>query len=190
MLPEGDQTSQSVKQMKAMMDVAMGGRVAEELILGKEETTSGASSDIASATNIARNMVTKYGMSESLGPLYHERSELETLSPATREAIEAEVKSYVTRGENNAKRILSQHKEELHRLAKGLLSHETLSREEIGELLAGKEIRLQDKVSAATKAASGAATAAAGGKSRAKGGAAVPATAAARDGEQGGAQVA
>jgi len=189
-LPEKDQLNLSRQQMLAHIDVCMGGRVAEELIFGHDCVTTGASSDLQQATSMARNMVTKYGMSESLGPLYHERSELETLSPATREAIEAEVKSYVTRGENNAKRILSQHKEELHRLAKGLLSHETLSREEIGELLAGKEIRLQDKVSAATKAASGAATAAAGGKSRAKGGAAVPATAAARDGEQGGAQVA
>jgi ATP-dependent metalloprotease len=67
MLPEGDQTSQSVKQMKAMMDVAMGGRVAEELIFGKEEATSGAMSDIANATKIARNMVTKYGFSEEIG---------------------------------------------------------------------------------------------------------------------------
>ena len=165
--------------------------VAEELIFGRDFVTTGASSDLQQATSMARNMVTKYGMSESLGPLYHERTELENLSPATREAIEAEVKSYVTRGENNAKRILSQYKDELHRLAKGLLAHETLSREEIGELLAGREIRQQEKVSAAAKAAaSGAAAAAAGGKARATGGAAVPATAAARDGEQGGAQVA
>lgn len=64
MLPEGDQTSQSLKEMLAFMDVAMGGRVAEELIFGRQEVTSGAMSDIQHATRIARNMVTKYGFSD------------------------------------------------------------------------------------------------------------------------------
>jgi len=90
---------------------------------------------------MARNMIIKYGMAEHLGPMYHERSELETLSPATREAVEAEVKTFVTRAEANARRILGQHKDELHKLAKGLLEHETISRAEIGELLAGRPIR-------------------------------------------------
>ena len=126
-------------------------------------------------------MVTKYGMSESLGPLFHDRGELENLSPATREAIEAEVKSYVQRGEANARRILTAHKEELHRLAKGLLEHETLSREEISELLAGRKIRQGAEHKASTSAKSPVSGAAASGKARAKGGAAVPATASGRE---------
>ena len=71
MLPEGDQTSQSLKEMRAMMDVSMGGRVAEELIFGREQATSGAMNDIATATKIARNMVTKYGFSDEIGLVHH-----------------------------------------------------------------------------------------------------------------------
>ena len=94
---------------------------------------------------MARNMVTKYGMSETLGPMYHERAEMENLSPATREAIEAEIKGLVKAGELNARRILTERKADLHRLAQGLLAHETVSREEIGELIAGREIRREAK---------------------------------------------
>jgi len=180
-LPERDQLNLSRQQMLAHIDVCMGGRVAEELIFGHDSVTTGASSDLMQATQMARNMVTKYGMSESLGPLYHERGELENLSSATREAIEAEVKAYVQRGEANARRILTSHKEELHRLAKGLLAHETLSREEIGELLAGRKIRDRP---IAIKSASSATPPAAEG-ARAKDGAALPATASRRKGGHG-----
>merc|ERR1719163_2429325 len=116
-LPEKDQVNMSRQQMLAHIDVCMGGRVAEEVIFGQDQVTTGASSDLQQATSMARNMVTKYGMSEALGPLYHENRELETLSPATREAIEAEVKTLVSKGESNAKRILSKNESELHRLA-------------------------------------------------------------------------
>merc|ERR1719298_236944 len=107
-------------QMLAHMGGGMGGRVAEEIIFGDDKVTTGASSDLQQATSMARNMVIRYGMSESLGPMYHERSELENLSPATRAAVEAEVKAYVTRGEANARRILTQNKGQLHYLAQGL----------------------------------------------------------------------
>jgi ATP-dependent metalloprotease len=139
-LPEKDQMNMSRQQMLAHIDVCMGGRVAEELIFGQDQVTTGASSDLQQATSMARNMVTKYGMSESLGPMFHSRDELENLSPATREAVEAEVKAYVVRGETNARRILSQHKEQLHRLAQGLLKHETISKDEITEVIAGRPI--------------------------------------------------
>jgi len=150
-LPEKDQMNLTRQQMLAHIDVCMGGRVAEELIFGKEQVTTGASSDLQQATSMARNMVTKYGMSETLGPLYHERAEMETLSPATREAIESEVKAFVKSGETNARRILSERKADLHRLAKGLLSHETLSKEEIGEVIAGKAIQRETKASTSSK---------------------------------------
>ena len=140
-LPEKDQMNLTRQQMLAHIDVCMGGRVAEELIFGHDQVTTGASSDLQQATSMARNMVTKYGMSENLGPMYHERAEMETLSPATREAIEAEIKVLVKAGETNAKRILTERKADLHRLAQGLLAHETVSRDEIGELIAGREIR-------------------------------------------------
>ena len=77
----------SKRYLKSQLAVALGGRVAEELIFGKDFVTTGASSDLQQATSMARNMVTRYGMSESLGPMYHERQELEALSPATREAV-------------------------------------------------------------------------------------------------------
>merc|ERR1719473_226030 len=144
-LPEKDQMNLTRQQMLAHIDVCMGGRVAEELIFGAEQVTTGASSDLQQATSMARNMVTKYGMSETLGPLYHSSAELETLSPATREAVEAEIKGMVQKGETNARRILTEKKAELHRLAKGLLQHETISRDEIGELIAGKELKREAK---------------------------------------------
>jgi len=124
------------------MDVLMGGRVAEEIIFGANHVTTGASSDLQQATNYARAMITQWGMSSKCGPMYHTERELEKLSPATREAIESEVKELLVAAEGNAKRILSQHKEELHKLAQGLLHHETLSRAEINDLLTGGEAKL------------------------------------------------
>ena len=170
-LPEKDQMNLTRQQMLAHIDVCMGGRVAEELIFGHEQVTTGASSDLQQATSMARNMVTKYGMSETLGPLYHERAELENLSPATREAVESEVKSLVTKGETNAKRILTERKGELHRLAKGLLAHETLSRDEITDVMAGREIRREAKAENSKEQQSSSAT------KPVKGGATLPATA-------------
>ena len=105
---------------------------------GKSGVTTGAGSDLEQATNTARSMVTKYGMSSSLGPIYHNTSDLERLSSATREAVEIEVREILQRAENNARRILSDHKDELHRLAEGLLTRETLTLTEINELLATK----------------------------------------------------
>lgn len=136
MLPEGDQTSQSVKQMKAMMDVAMGGRVAEELILGKEETTSGASSDIASATNIARNMVTKYGFSDEIGLVrYGGSTGQEHASEETRNKIDSEVKKLTDASYNRAKEILTKYSKQHHMLAQTLLEYETLTGDEVRDLI-------------------------------------------------------
>jgi ATP-dependent Zn protease len=153
--------------------VRRGGRVAEELIFGHEQVTTGASSDLQQATSMARNMVTKYGMSDAVGPLYIGGSELENLSPTAREAVEAEIKAMVKAGDANARRIITEHKAELHRLAQGLLAHETISREDIGELIAGRELKRENKENKKDFRES----VKKGGAALGKGGTALPATA-------------
>ena len=136
MLPEGDQTSQSLKEMKAMMDVAMGGRVAEELIFGREDTTSGAMSDILSATRIARNMVTKFGFSEEIGLVnYGGQTGEEHASELTRNKIDAEVKKLTDSSYKRAKDLLTKYQRQHHLLAKTLLEYETLTGDEVRELI-------------------------------------------------------
>jgi len=136
MLPEGDQTSQSVKQMKAMMDVAMGGRVAEELIFGKENTTSGAMSDIENATRIARNMVTKYGFSEEIGLVnYGGPTGEEHASDETRNKIDSEVKKLTDASYKRAKDLLSKYSKQHKLLATTLLEYETLTGDEVRDLI-------------------------------------------------------
>jgi len=137
-LPEKDQMNMSREQLLAHIDICMGGRVAEELIYGQGGVTTGAGSDLQQATSTARNMVTKYGMSSLLGPLYYSTEELTNLSTTSREAVEQEVRQMLTRAEANAKRILSDNSADLHKLANGLLEHETLTLPEIKELLATK----------------------------------------------------
>ena len=136
MLPEGDQTSQSLKEMKAMMDVSMGGRVAEELIFGREEATSGAMSDIQNATKIARNMVTKFGFSEEIGLVnYGGSTGEEHASEETRNKIDAEVKKLTDASYKRAKELLTKYSKQHHLLAKTLLEYETLTGDEVRDLI-------------------------------------------------------
>ncbi|KAF7817382.1 ATP-dependent zinc metalloprotease FTSH 4, mitochondrial-like [Senna tora] len=136
-LPDKDETSISRKQMLARLDVCMGGRVAEELIFGENEVTSGASSDLQSATNMARAMVTKYGMSNEVGFVTHNyKDDGRSMSSETRLLIEKEVKMLLDRAYNNAKTILTTRKKELHALANALLEQETLTGSQIKDLLA------------------------------------------------------
>ncbi|RZB58203.1 ATP-dependent zinc metalloprotease FTSH 5, mitochondrial isoform B [Glycine soja] len=136
-LPDQDQTSVSRKQMLARLDVCMGGRVAEELIFGENEVTSGASSDLRQATSLAREMVTKYGMGNEVGLVTHDyKDDGRSMSSETRLLIEKEVKQFLERAYNNAKTILTTHNKELHALANALLEHETLSGTQIKTLLA------------------------------------------------------
>lgn len=136
MLPDGDQTSQSFKEMVAFMDVCMGGRVAEELVFGEENVTSGAMSDIANATNAARNMVTKYGFSDAVGIVYHGGSVgEESASPETRARIDSEVKKMTQASYERAKELLKKHQKAHHLLAETLLEYETLTGDEVRDLV-------------------------------------------------------
>ena len=136
-LPEVDETSVSRKQMLARLDVCMGGRVAEELIFGESEVTSGASSDIVSATRLAREMVTKYGMSQAVGIVAHNyEDDGKSMSTETRLVIEQEVRDLLERAYSNAKSILMSHDNELHALAGALLEKETLTGAQIKAMLA------------------------------------------------------
>ncbi|KAJ8643381.1 hypothetical protein MRB53_005129 [Persea americana] len=156
-LPDKDETSVSRKQMLARLDVCMGGRVAEELIFGENEVTSGASSDLQQATSLARAMVTKYGMSERVGFVSHNYDDNgKSMSTETRLLIEKEVRQFLERAYNNAKTILTTHSKELHALANALLEQETLSGSQIKSLLAQVDSQQQQQqtVTSQTPAAS------------------------------------
>jgi len=141
MLPEGDQTSMSKKQMIATMDVCMGGRIAEELIFGVEEVTSGASSDIQQVTRIARAMVTKYGFNDTVGIVFYGGDTgQEDASGGTRAQIDEEVKKLTTAAYERARALLTKHAKAHKLLAETLLEYETLTGDEIRELvLKGKK---------------------------------------------------
>jgi len=138
-LPEGDQTSISRKQLLARLDVCMGGRVAEELTFGDDEITGGASSDIQQATNVARVMVTKYGMSEDVGLVFHDLRGNDT-SATTRKTIDDEVKKLCDASYKRAKDILVSKHGDLEKLAQALLEYETLSGAEIDKILKGEPL--------------------------------------------------
>ncbi|MFZ3180512.1 MAG: ATP-dependent zinc metalloprotease FtsH, partial [Methylocystis silviterrae] len=148
-LPERDQISQSYEQLVAMLAMAMGGRVAEELIFGAAKTTSGAASDIQQATRIARAMVTQLGFSDKLGTVAYADPQQEqflgyslgrtqTFSEQTQETIDAEVRRLVQEAYEKARQILVDKRTDLDTLANALLEFETLSGDEIKGLLAGK----------------------------------------------------
>ena len=149
-LPERDKLSMSLEQMTSRLAIMMGGRVAEELIFGREKVTSGASSDIEQATRLARMMVTRWGLSEALGTVsYGENqdevflgmsvSRTQNASEATVQKIDTEIRRFVEEGYNEATRILTEKRADLEILAKGLLEFETLSGDEIEDLLNGKK---------------------------------------------------
>lgn len=135
MLPEGDQTSQSKKQMLAMLDVTMGGRAAEELVFGDNEVTSGASNDIRQATRIARAMVTKYGFSDEIGIVYHGGESGQDASAETRALVDAEVKKITQAAYRRAKALLTKYADRHKLLAETLLEYETLTGDEVRDVV-------------------------------------------------------
>ena len=145
-LPERDQLSITREKMFADIAVGSGGRIAEEMIFGYDKITSGASSDIEMVTKMAKNMVTRFGMSDELGFLAYQENEEEVflgrsvarqqnVSEETAKKIDSEVKKIVEKGYKNAKDILNKKADDLHKLAKALLEYETLSGDEIRDLI-------------------------------------------------------
>ncbi|WP_242186181.1 ATP-dependent zinc metalloprotease FtsH [Sphingomonas sp. CARO-RG-8B-R24-01] len=154
-LPERDSYSYHRDKMYANLAVAMGGRVAEEVIFGYDKVSSGASSDIQYATGLARDMVTKWGMSDKVGPVEYSQPEGESflgysssqpvrMSNQTAQLIDDEIKSIVQGGLDRAKHLLTHHIDQLHLLAGALLEYETLSGDEIKALIADGSISRDD----------------------------------------------
>ncbi len=150
-LPETDRYSHSREKLEADIAVAMGGRIAEEIVFGREKVTSGAVQDIEMATKLARAMVTRFGMSDTLGPIAYEENEEEVflghsvtrtknVSEETAKAIDAEIRKFVNAGLERAKKLLTDHEDQLHAIAQGLLEYETLTGDDIDALVNGREL--------------------------------------------------
>ena len=150
-LPEGDRYSKSKSKLLSELTMAMGGRAAEEIIFGPDKVSNGASGDIKMATDQARRMITEWGMSEKLGMiaygdnsqevfLGHSVTQNKNVSEATAREIDGEIKDIIDRAYAKARRLLTENVEELHRLARGLLEHETLSGDEIRTVLRGEPV--------------------------------------------------
>jgi cell division protease FtsH len=150
-LPAGDRYSKHKSKMKAELAMAMGGRVAEELIFGSDKVSNGASGDIKMATDQARRMVTEWGMSENLGMiaygsndqevfLGHSVTQSKNISESTAQKIDGEIRAIIDGAYARATKVLSENIDELHLLAKGLLEHETLSGDEIKQVIKGEPV--------------------------------------------------
>jgi len=159
-LPEGDRVSMRRDKCEADLAVAMGGRIAEELIFGPDRITSGASGDIKLTTELATRMVSEWGMSERLGMLQYGAPEQEVflghsvtqhknMSEYTQRMVDEEIRAIVDNAYNRARKTLTDHIDDLHTVAKGLLEYETLNAEEIGLLLRGESIVREEPQEAA-----------------------------------------
>ena len=149
-LPEEDRYSHSKQRLQSQIASLFGGRIAEELIFGAEAVTTGAANDIERATDIARNMVTKWGLSERLGPLTYSEEDGEIflgrsvtqhkqMSDVTAHAIDEEIRSFIDSAYQRAEDILREHMDRLHSMADALVRFETIDEEQIKEIMAGRE---------------------------------------------------
>ncbi|MFQ6018169.1 MAG: ATP-dependent zinc metalloprotease FtsH [Kiloniellaceae bacterium] len=150
-LPEKDRYGYKKTELTAKLAMMFGGRVAEELIYGPENVTTGAGNDIQQATLLARSMVTEWGMSEKLGPLRYNENQEEVflghsvarsqhISEATAQMIDEEIRRVIEEAESAAREVLTAHMDDLHALAKGLLEYETLTATEVDAILRGEAI--------------------------------------------------
>jgi cell division protease FtsH len=164
-LPERDKLSMSFEQMTSRLAIMMGGRVAEELVFGHDKVTSGAQSDIEQATRLARMMVTRWGLSPELGAVSYGENQDEVflgmsvarqqnVSEATAQKIDAEIRRLVEAGHDEARQILEAKRADLEVLAKGLLEFETLTGDEIKDLLIGKKPNRESVIDSTTPRAS------------------------------------
>ena len=151
-LPEEDKYSISKSSLESNISTLFGGRIAEEMTLGADHVTTGASNDIERATEIARNMVTKWGLSERLGPLTYSEDDGEVflgrsvtqhkqVSDVTVHTIDEEVRKIVDRNYERAESILSEHEDKLHVMAKALMKYETIDMEQVKDIMEGREPR-------------------------------------------------
>jgi cell division protease FtsH len=154
-LPERDQLSFTRVQLESRLAMMFGGRAAEDIVFGRENVTTGAGNDIQQATNMARRMVTEFGFSDKLGPLRysdnneeiflgHSVTQQKNVSDATARLIDEEVRRLVEEAETKAYKTLNDHREDLEKVAKGLLEYETLSGDEVKALLRGEAIVRDD----------------------------------------------
>jgi cell division protease FtsH len=154
-LPERDHLSHTKLFLESRLAILFGGRIAEEIIFGPENVTTGAASDIQVATQMARGMITAYGMSDKLGRVRYQANEQEVflghavtqtqnVSEATAQIIDQEVRRLIEEAEGQARKILTDHHDDLHTIAKALLEYETLSNDEIGKVLRGDRIVRDD----------------------------------------------
>jgi cell division protease FtsH len=151
-LPEEDRYSYSKLQIESQISSLFGGRLAEELIFGVEFVTTGASNDIQRATELARNMVTKWGLSEKMGPLAYGEEEGEVflghsvtqhknIADTTASEIDTEVRAIIDRNYQRAKKLLEENMDKLHIMSEALIKYETIDKEQIDDIMAGKEPR-------------------------------------------------
>ncbi|MEM1385081.1 MAG: ATP-dependent zinc metalloprotease FtsH, partial [Pseudomonadota bacterium] len=152
-LPERDHLSQTYEQLTSKIAMAMGGRVAEELVFGGEKVTNGAYSDIQQVSRIARAMVTQFGMSEKLGTIDYANERDSFLGSynagsshagSTQKIIDDEVRRLVDEGFETAKQVLTDKRDALEKLAQGLLEYETLTGAEIDQILRGEPLDRSD----------------------------------------------
>ncbi len=151
-LPEEDRYSLSKEHLESQISSLFGGRIAEEIVFGRDSVTTGASNDIKRATEIARNMVTKWGLSEKLGPLMYSEEEEEVflgrsvtqhknVSDDTAHAIDEEIRAFIDRNYQRAHGLLTENLNKLHLMAEALIKYETIDSEQINDIMAGKPPR-------------------------------------------------
>jgi ATP-dependent metalloprotease len=141
-MPHGDDAADgegyTLRQMRAMIDVALGGRIAEEIVFGREEISTGASSDIEHATRVAKEMVARFGMSETMGTVDWTGHEGDQGSEESRRMVEQEVKKMIADSYERVKKVMQSKETDLHKVARELLERETLTGKEIEELVFGR----------------------------------------------------